>query len=66
MTGEVERAKTVEVTEGRVTGMEERREEVGGWGEREEGNAEEVRREERLDVDRVEGRVVVEVEGIMC
>lgn len=54
MRGEVERAKTVEVTEGR--------EEVVGRGE---GKAEVVRREERTG-GRAEGRMEVVVEGMRC
>ena len=63
MRGEVERAKTVDVTEGRVTG---KRVEVGGWGERVAGKAEVVRRVEMAVVGSVGGRVVVVVDGIKC
>lgn len=56
MRGEVERAKTVEVTEGRG----ERRE-----AGRAEGNAEVVRREERV-VGTADGRAEVVVEGMRC
>lgn len=66
--GEVERAKTVEVTKGRETGgTEERRVDGVGCGERAEGRVDVVRREDPRAADwRVEGRVDVAVEGMRC